>query len=138
MSLSQKGIRFILFCVQAPFDMVLWENIALDYVSENCSVVSNSATPGTVVHGILQAIILEWVAVAFSRGSSNPAIEPRSPELQADSVPSEPLGKPHLIIHIYIYIYSNYMLNKIYNQTYIIIYIILNLYVTIILFIFKI
>ena len=45
MSFSQKGIRFILFCVQAPFDMVLWENIALDYVSENCSVVSNSLQP---------------------------------------------------------------------------------------------
>ena len=31
------------------------------------------------VHGILQARILEWVAVPFSRGSS----QPRSPTLQA-------------------------------------------------------
>ena len=42
------------------------------------------------VHGILQARILEWVAVPFSRGSSQPAlrlgIEPRSPTLQADSL----------------------------------------------------
>ena len=29
-----------------------------------------------------------------SRGSSNPGIEPRSPALQADSLPSEPSGKP--------------------------------------------
>ena len=50
--------------------------------------------PGSSVHGILQARILEWVVVPFSRGSSNPGIEPRSPALQVDSSPSEPPGKP--------------------------------------------
>ena len=43
------------------------------------------------VHGILQARMLEWVAFPFSRGSS----QPRSPTLQADSLPAEP-GKPIL------------------------------------------
>ena len=39
--------------------------------------------------GILQARILEWVVtVPFSRGTSDPRIEPRSPALQADSLPS--------------------------------------------------
>ena len=33
--------------------------------------------------------ILEWVAMPFSRGSSLENLEPRSPELQADSLPSE-------------------------------------------------
>ena len=34
-------------------------------------VVSDSATPWTVaVYGIIQARILEWVAISFSRGSS--------------------------------------------------------------------
>ena len=42
------------------------------------------------IHGILQARILEWVAFPFSRGSS----QPRSPTLQADSLPAEPPGKP--------------------------------------------
>ena len=37
------------------------------------------------VHGIFQARILEWVAILFSRESSNPEIEPRSPTLQEDS-----------------------------------------------------
>ena len=36
------------------------------------SCVRLSATPWTVVHGILQARILEWVAFTFSRGSSQP------------------------------------------------------------------
>ena len=36
--------------------------------SERCSVVSDPLQP--IVHGILQARILEWVAFPFSRGSS--------------------------------------------------------------------
>ena len=50
--------------------------------------------PGSSAHGILQARILEWVAMPSSRGSSNPGIKPRSPALQADSLPAEPQGKP--------------------------------------------
>ena len=40
--------------------------------------------PGSSVHGILQARILEWVAISFSRDLPNPGIEPGSPALQAD------------------------------------------------------
>ena len=87
-----------------------------------------------IVHGILQARILEWVAFPFSKESSqprdqtqvshiasrfftcqatreaqeywsrqpvpspadlpNPGIEPGSPALQANSLPTELLGKP--------------------------------------------
>ena len=41
----------------------------------SCSVMSDSmrpmdySLPGSSVHGILQARILEWVAIPFSRGS---------------------------------------------------------------------
>ena len=44
----------------------------------SCSVMSNSfnpvdySLPGTSIRGILQARILEWVAISFSRGSSQP------------------------------------------------------------------
>ena len=63
-----------------------------------CDPVDCSPT-GSTVHGILQARILEWVAISFSRGSSrprdlpDPGIEPRSPTLQADALTSEPPGK---------------------------------------------
>ena len=50
--------------------------------------------PVSSVHGILQARILEWVAIHFSRDLPNPGIEPRSPASQADSLPSELPGKP--------------------------------------------
>ena len=36
--------------------------------------------------GILQARILEWVSISFSRESAQPRIEPRSPALKADSI----------------------------------------------------
>ena len=32
--------------------------------------------PGSSIHGILQARLLEWVAISFSRGSSLPRDEP--------------------------------------------------------------
>ena len=50
--------------------------------------------PGSSVHGILQARILEWVAISFSKGSSWHRDGTRSPALQADPLPSEPPGKP--------------------------------------------
>ena len=49
--------------------------------------------PGFSVHGILQARILEWVAISFFRGSHRPKDKPGSPALQADYLPSYPPGK---------------------------------------------
>ena len=46
------------------------------------------------VHGILQARILETVAIPFSRVSSQPRTEAKSPTLQVDSLPAEPQGNP--------------------------------------------
>ena len=50
--------------------------------------------PGSSVQGILQARILKWVAIPFSRDLPNPMIEPRFPALQTDSLLTEPPGKP--------------------------------------------
>ena len=47
-----------------------------------------------IVHVILQARILEWIAFPFSRASSYPGIELGSPTLQADSLPVKLSGKP--------------------------------------------
>ena len=48
-------------------------------VAQSCLTLCNPMD--YTVHGILQAGILEWVAVPFSRGS---------PTLQVDSLPAEP------------------------------------------------
>ena len=53
-------------------------------VTQSCPTLCDlmdCSPPGSSVHGILEASILEWVAIPFSR----PGIEPGSPELQADS-----------------------------------------------------
>jgi len=47
--------------------------------------------PGFSIHGIVQARILEWVAISSFRGLPNQGIEPGSPALQADSLPAEPV-----------------------------------------------
>ena len=45
--------------------------------------------------------MLEWVALPFSRGTSQTqGIEPGSPTMQADSLPTEPPGKPKILVHI--------------------------------------
>ena len=49
---------------------------------------------GSSVHGILQARILEWVSIPSPGDRPDPGIEPWSPALQADSLPSELLEKP--------------------------------------------
>ena len=43
---------------------------------------TDHSLPGSSVHGILQARILEWVAIPFSRGSSLPRDRIQVPELQ--------------------------------------------------------
>ena len=57
-----------------------------------CDPMDHSLS-GPSVHGIFQARVLKWVAISFCRGSSDPGIEPGSPTLQADALPSEPPGK---------------------------------------------
>ena len=54
--------------------------------------------PGSSVHGILQARILEWVAMPSSRGPSQPSDRTSvslAPALQADSLLLSHQGSPH-------------------------------------------
>ena len=63
------------------------------FITQLCPTLCDSkdcSPSGYSVHGILQARILEWVAIPLSRGSSDSGIELRSPTLRADSLPSEP------------------------------------------------
>ena len=62
-----------------------------------CLVVSSSLRPhppGSSILWILQAKLLEWVAMAFFRDLPNPGIDLRFPTLQADSLPAESSGEP--------------------------------------------
>ena len=57
----------------------------------------DSSSPGSPIPGILRARTLEYVAVSYSRESSDPRIEPRcpaSPPLSGGSLPLSHLGSP--------------------------------------------
>ena len=62
-------------------------------VAQSCMTLWNPID--YTVHGILQARILEWVAIPFS--THNAGIEPRSPALQVGSLPADPPGKPRIL-----------------------------------------
>ena len=48
--------------------------------------------------GFLQAGMLEWVAISFSRDLLNPGIKPTSPAWQTDSLPLSHLGSPSFVV----------------------------------------
>ena len=50
--------------------------------------------PGSSLHGILQARVLEWLPFPSPGDLPDPGIEPGSPTFQADALTSEPPGKP--------------------------------------------
>ena len=50
--------------------------------------------PGSSVRGIFQARVLSGVPFPSPGDIPDPGIEPRSPALQADTLPSKPPGKP--------------------------------------------
>ena len=43
---------------------------------------------------MIELTVLQWVAISFSRGSSEPGIEPTSPTLAGGFFTTEPPGKP--------------------------------------------
>ena len=63
----------------------------------SCDDPMDCSPPGSSVHGILQARVLEWAAISCSRGSSRPGIEPASaasPALAGGFFGTEPPEKP--------------------------------------------
>ena len=63
-------------------------------VTQSCLILCNPTVcnqPGSSVHGILQARIVEWVVIPGD--FPNPGIKPGFPALQADALPPEPPGK---------------------------------------------
>ena len=69
--------------------------------TQSCLTLCNSmnfSSPGSSVHGILQARILGWIAIPSPGDLPDPGIESGSPALQADSLSSGPPGKPMSVL----------------------------------------
>ena len=63
-----SGFHFLLQCMKVKSE---------SEVAQSCPTLSDPmdcGPPGSSIHGIFQARVLEWVAISFSRGSWNPCL----------------------------------------------------------------
>ena len=96
---SPKSVQNLQIAI--PFDLFYGLScVSACVCAQPLSHVQLLATPWTAnppsssVHGISQARILDWVAISFFRGSSQPGIEPVSLTLAGRFFTIEPPGKP--------------------------------------------
>ena len=120
------GNLFKYSCLENPMDRKAWQ-ATVHGVAKNLTWLSNLACTHvgltTIPHQAPLSIEFSrqeyYIGLPFlSLGDlPNPESEPRSPALQADSLPSEPPGKPikcHISQH---QIFSGAWLNKVYRLT---------------------
>ena len=80
----------------------LWVHCVCVLVAQSCLTLlppMDCSLPGSSVPGILQARLLERVAIPFSRDLPDPGIKPGSPALKADSLLSEHTVKRRAIMN---------------------------------------
>ena len=74
-----------------------WVTVCV-WVTQSCPTLcdpKDCSPPGSSVRGILQAAHWSGLPCLPPGDRPNPEMEPGSPTLQAESLPSEPPGKPH-------------------------------------------
>ena len=71
-----------------------WLVVLVVIMSDSCDAIDCNLS-GSSVHGILWARILEWFGISSPGDLPDPGIEPGSPVLQADSLPTELQGSPN-------------------------------------------
>ena len=80
--------------------LLLWILLLLCLVTQSCLTLCDHmdcSPPGSFVHGDSPGENIKVGCHALLQGNlPSPGIKPRSPALQADSLPSEPPGKPWL------------------------------------------
>ena len=70
--------------------------------AQSCPTLCNPmdySPPDSSVHGIFQSRILEWAAISYFSGSSDPGIKPSLLHWQADSLPLCHLGSQSMCTH---------------------------------------
>ena len=84
-SLTQRWEDVVFIFLPQTCDLIghrCLESESESEVAQSCPTLCDPvdcSPPGSSVHGILQAKILEWVAISFSRGSSHPRDQTRVP-----------------------------------------------------------
>ena len=88
-----EGETFSINIVISHFLTFKKDTVQYSEVAQSCLTLCDPvdcSPPGSSVHGILQARVLEWVPFPSPGNLPNPGIEPGSPALQADALSSEP------------------------------------------------
>ena len=63
------------FILLVPWYLLFYIIVREREVTQSCPTLCDPmdcSLPGSSVHGIFQAIVLEWIAISFSKGSSQP------------------------------------------------------------------
>ena len=94
---THKG-KSICCCVLSQFRMLCYAMLSLQSWPMLCDPMDHSL-PGSSVHGILQARILEWVAMPFLRGSSRPTDQTHIPYISSPLAPPD-RGFQLFLIHL--------------------------------------
>ena len=71
---SMRAVAFVLFIAVVPVPRTVPDTVSAKSL-QSCQTLCDPmdcSSPGSSVHGIFQARILEWIAMSFSRGSSQP------------------------------------------------------------------
>ena len=106
------GFLSLYICVCVCIYCRCWYVVVKVKAAQSCLTLCDHmdcSPPGSSVHGILQARILACIAIPFPRDLPDSEIKPRSPALQADSLPSEP---PFVVtMRIYSHLRSNTLKN---------------------------
>ena len=89
---SNQGVALSQLLMVLPF-LERSKSVGHSVVSDSLPPMLGSL-PSFSVHGIFQARILEWLAFPSPEDLPNAGVEPRSPPLQADPLPSETPRKP--------------------------------------------
>ena len=81
-------------------------------VAQSCLTLCNPME--YTVHGILQARILEWVALPFSRGSSQPRDQTQVSHISGVFLTSWAIREDHTYIYVYVWWFYIYIYTHIY------------------------
>ena len=75
-----QGLKLGLLHCRQIFNHLSHQSESESEVTQSCPTLSDSmdcSLPGSSVHGVFQARLLEWAAISFSRGSSQPRDQTR-------------------------------------------------------------
>ena len=95
------------------FHRVMWQKES--EVAQSCPTLCNRmdcSLPGSSVHGILQAGILEWVAISFSKGSSWPRDQTWVSRITSRHCTIWATSKAHIYVcNIFLIDFSSYIIS---------------------------